>query len=102
VRLRHDQFQAEWLARAGVELAAAKLLTGPAAFTLEKQDLMPDSKVRVVVEEAGDDIYSVAVDAEMRPPDGTPAARLATARFRRVVKGGIVRLEALAPQSRAR
>ena len=90
-----EQFGVEWLARAGVELAAARLLEKPAAFTEEHRDLVPDGKVRTVVEKTDPDIYSITAEAEAGQQDRTPVVRTASARFRRTEIGGAVRLEAL-------
>jgi type II secretory pathway component PulK len=95
---RHHQLQAEWLARAGVELAAARLLEKPAAFTEEQRDLVPESKVRIAVEKTGEDVYRVTAEAAVNLQDGPAVARTANGRFRRTVSDGTVRLEALAPE----
>lgn len=95
LRQREHGLQAEWLARAGVELAAARLLEKPAAFTEENRDLVPDGKVRVVVEKTDPDMYSVTAEAEVGQQDRTPVVRTASARFRRTEAGGTVRLETL-------
>jgi hypothetical protein len=47
---RHQQLQAAWLARAGVELAAARLLSNPADFTGESVALLPGTQVRITVQ----------------------------------------------------
>ena len=95
VRQRQRQFQAEWLARAGVELAAAKLLESPTAFVDPKQELVPDSKLRIVVEKAEGDAFKVTADAEVGLAEGRPVSRSATSHFRRTDKGGTIRLEAV-------
>lgn len=95
VRQRHRQLQAEWLARAGVESAAARLLEKPAAFIDDKQELMPDAKLRVVVEKADQDSYTVTAEAQIGMEDGRAVVRTMTGRFRRSDKGGDVRLEAV-------
>jgi hypothetical protein len=46
---REKQLQADWLARAGVELAAARLLTGPAGYTGEELSPLSGSQVRITV-----------------------------------------------------
>ncbi|MCI0456302.1 MAG: hypothetical protein L0Z62_04920 [Gemmataceae bacterium] len=47
---RHKQLQAAWLARAGVELAAARLLSNPADYTGESVALLPGAQVRLTVQ----------------------------------------------------
>jgi Tfp pilus assembly protein PilX len=98
-RQRHNQLQAEWLARAGVEVAAARILEKPASFTEEQTDLAPDSKVRIVVEKTGDNIYQVTTEAEVGTEEKPVVVRTAGVQFRRMVADGAVRLEAL-PLSR--
>jgi hypothetical protein len=95
VHQRHRQLQAEWLARAGVELAAARLLDNPAAFVQENHDLLPDATVRIVVEEAGQGLYTVTVEAELGPKDEAPTVRTSRGRFRRAESDGAIRLQAL-------
>src|SRR5947209_15036057 len=46
---RHKQLQAAWLARAGVELAAARLLSNPADYTGEEEALLPGAQVRITI-----------------------------------------------------
>jgi hypothetical protein len=46
---RHQQLQAVWLARAGLELAAARLLADPAGYTEESVALLPEAQVRITV-----------------------------------------------------
>lgn len=101
VRQRHRQLQAEWLARAGVESAAARLLDSPAAFSDDKQELLPDTKVRIVVEKSATDIYVVAVEAQVGL-EGAPVLRTTSARFRRTDSDGTVRLETVSDASKKR
>jgi hypothetical protein len=95
VHQRHRQLQAEWLARAGVELAAARLLDNPAAFVQENHDLLPDATIRIVVEKAGQDLYTVTVEAELGPKDEALMVRTSRSRFRRADSDGAIRLQAL-------
>ena len=95
VRQRQRQLQADWLARAGVELAAARLLDSPTAFKDDKQQFAEDSKLSIVVEKAEADSFTVTVEAQVGLTDGRAVARSATSRFRRTDKGGVVRLEAV-------
>ena len=95
LRLRQRQFQAEWLARAGVESAAARLLSSPAGFTEDKQEILPDAKVQVVVEKTAEDVYVITADAELGAKEEPPVARTTRARFRRTDSDGMIRLQAL-------
>jgi type II secretory pathway component PulK len=94
---RHNQLQATWLARAGVELAAARLLDKPAPFSEDNQELLAKASVRIVVEKEGPEVYSVRAEAKVGPPDRL-VVRTAQARFRRMTSGGIVRLENLSAE----
>jgi type II secretory pathway pseudopilin PulG len=47
---RENQTQAYWLAQAGIEHAAARLLADPQDYTGEKLELIPQSEVRIAVE----------------------------------------------------
>ena len=93
VRHRQRQLQADWLARAGIEHAAARLLDSPAAFTDDKQDLLPDTKLSITVEKSAGDVYVVTADAKVGV-EGTPVVRTSSVRFRRTQSGGTVRLTA--------
>jgi hypothetical protein len=95
VRQRQRQLQAEWLARAGVELAAARLLEKPAGFVEETAELLPDTKVRIVVEKLDQDSYTVSVEAEVGPAEDAVVVRTASARFRRTDSDGVIRLQAV-------
>src|SRR5262249_56296223 len=44
---RHQELQAQWLARAGIEMAAARLLSNPAQYSGETPELVPNSIVRI-------------------------------------------------------
>ena len=78
-RNRQRQLQAEWLARAGIESAAARLLDSPAPFTDDKQELLPDTKLRVVVEKSEPDLYEVTVEAGRSASTCRSSARRAPA-----------------------
>src|SRR5918911_63539 len=47
---RQHQLQADWLARAGVELAVGRLLADPDKYTGESVELLPRSQVRIQVQ----------------------------------------------------
>ncbi len=89
---REQMLQADWLARSGVELAAARLLDDPAAFELERQDLLPDATVKITVEKSGTDEYRVTAEAAIGPDPRPKRARTALGHFRRVSNDGETRL----------
>jgi hypothetical protein len=93
--LRHRQLQADWLARAGVELAAARLLGSSGTFTEDKLDLLPDAKVHIAVEQSGQDVFTITADAEVGAKEEAPVARTARGRFRRMDNDGVIRLQAI-------
>ncbi len=94
VRQRHRQLQADWLVRAGIEIAATRLLENPVPFSVDKADLAPDSTVRIVVGKTDADRYEVTAEARVGVSAGPPVARVGNARFRRTDSGGAVRLHA--------
>jgi hypothetical protein len=100
---RQDQLQAEWLARAGLELAADRLLADPAGYKGESAELVPGAVVRVEVraDPAARDVFRVT--SEARVSRGGPDAVVRTARrtFRRTEEGRGVRLEAVLESSTA-
>ena len=101
IRQRQRHLQADWLARAGIESAGARLLDSPAAFTDDKLDLLPDSKLRIAVEKSDADVYLVTVEAQVGL-EGAPVARTASARFRRTDRDGVIRLEAVGDNAKKR
>jgi hypothetical protein len=94
---RQHQLQAQWLARAGVELGAARLLEKAEEFKEERTDLIEGGKVRVAVEKAGPDLYTVTAEAETTLPSGPQVVHSASARYRRTGRDGAARLEPVAP-----
>lgn len=91
---RQHRLQAEWLARAGIEVAAARLLDNPSAFTDDKQQLAPDTELRIAVEKHAQDQYTIAVEAAVgRADEHQTRVRTATARFRRIVRDAVVQLQ---------
>jgi hypothetical protein len=95
VEHRQQQLQAEWLARAGVELAADRLLTDPAGYRGESVEPIPGAWVRIEVraDPAAADVFRVTSEARF-PADGRGAVlRSATRSFRRTTRDKQVRLE---------
>jgi hypothetical protein len=95
VERRQHQLQADWLARAGVELAADRLLRDPAGYRGESVELAPGAVVRVEVRPDPADAGVFRVTAEARfPPEGRDAGRRSVTRsFRRATRGDRVVLE---------
>jgi hypothetical protein len=101
---RQDQLQAAWLARAGVELAAARLLTNPAGYKGESLELIPGSQIRIEVrsEPGSPDIFLVTSEAR-KPKDGSrPVVRSVTHRLRRSTEKDRARIEVLAGEEPAK
>jgi hypothetical protein len=96
---RHYQIQARWLARAGVERAAARLLASPTGYSGETVALLPGSQVRIAVTKDKDRPDTFLVTCEARyPADGREqVVRSQSRRFRRAVDKDQVRLEVVAP-----
>jgi hypothetical protein len=95
---RRNQLQAQWLARAGVELAAARLLADPAGYKGETVEVIPGGTVRIEVRPEPESSGTFLVRSEARFPAGDRGvARSEGRRFRRTVEKDRVRLEALPP-----
>jgi type II secretory pathway component PulK len=92
LRHRERQLQADWLARAGVELAAARLLDSPKEFSEERSDLAPAGKVKIEVKKTAE-IFVASAEAEVALPGEKAVIRSAAARFRRSDTGGVIRLQ---------
>lgn len=96
---REASLQAGWLARAGVELAIARLLERPDNYTGETVEPIAQAKVQISVKPADDkDTFQVTSEARY-PSDGpTAATRTLTLRVRRTTAEGKVRAEVLPPK----
>lgn len=92
---RHDQLQASWLARSGVELAAARLLEDSKAFTEETTELLPGSRLRIEVQEDQKKPGTWVVNAKASlPPEGrSQSVCTITRRFERIVDKDKVNLK---------
>jgi hypothetical protein len=92
---RPHRLQAEWLARAGVELAVARLLADPADYRGETVEPVPGSDVRIKVrpDPAAPDLFRVT--SEARYPEEGPGAvrRSVTCTLRRTRRGNEVGVE---------
>src|SRR5262249_55548564 len=93
---RQQRVQAQWLARAGVEIAAARLLASPEAFALEMNDVLADSALKIRAEKAGKELYSVTTESKIGD-DVRPTASTAQAQFHLVQRAGATRLESVIP-----
>ena len=100
VRHRQRQLQAEWLARAGAEWAAARLLQKGEAFSDDQQQLAPDSKVRISVAKTEQNRFDVTVDATVGLNEGRPVARTLSIRFLRTEKENVATLKSIAAPDR--
>ena len=65
---RAYQVQAYWLAQAGIEQAAARLLTEPTAYNGETLAVIPRSEVRIAVERRKDEPDLVLITSEASYP----------------------------------
>jgi hypothetical protein len=92
---RRNRTQAMWLARAGLELAVARLLVEPAGWSEKSLELIPASEMRIKVlpdkERPGS--FQVSVEASYPTSNLKPAKRLLERRYRRTVEKGRVRIE---------
>ena len=96
VERRQVQLQADALARAGVELAAQRLLRDPASYQGESVELLPGGHVRIEVraDPKRTDVFQVTSEARY-PGDGSErVVRSAKRTFRRTSRNNEVQLEA--------
>jgi type II secretory pathway pseudopilin PulG len=100
---RERQAQAEWLARSGIELAAARLLTDPKGYEGETAEVFSGSRVRIQIQAEKESPNTYLITSEARHPADGPetVARTVTRRFRRIVENDRVRLEVMAPVKKA-
>jgi hypothetical protein len=93
LRTRERELQAVWVARAGLEIAAGRLLDSPVPFP-EENYIMPDAKVHIVVEKKGDELYAVSATVELGTQDDPlPVARNLNTHLRRIDKNGAVTVQ---------
>lgn len=98
---RQHQIQSAWLAQAGVELAAARLLADPKGYEGESVELIPGSKVHieVKVEPKTPEIFQVVSEAHYPATGNEMVSRQQTRRFRRVTDKDGIRLEVVAGEA---
>jgi hypothetical protein len=91
---RGNQLQASWLARTGVEIAAAHLLDKKDTWKGETFELFPGGKVRVEVKsvKGSGDVFDVVSEGNFPAADARAPRETITRRFRRVVEEGRIRL----------
>lgn len=95
---RQQQVQALWLARSGIERAAARLLTDSAVYQGESVELISRSEVRIEVKKDAKNanVFTITCEARYPTDERRPVARSMARRFRRSEEKGRVRLEVLA------
>jgi hypothetical protein len=86
IESRMNQLQSLWLARSGLESAAAHFLAAPSSYAGETTKPIPNSEVIVTVKRAGDDVI-VASEARY-PLDGSPAVLRRLQRSWRLARSG--------------
>ena len=94
---REYELQAAWLARAGVEHAAARVLTNPDGYSGETIEPVELSTVRIEVTPDPDSPGAYRITSEARFPTDAKdfVTRTMTRRFKRLTDGGTIRLESL-------
>jgi type II secretory pathway pseudopilin PulG len=93
LRERQQALQAGWLARSGVEIAAARLLADP-KDPGETLELIPESQVQVAIERLPGDAEQFRIVATARYPTSPKGhVRSSSRTFRRVMEGEKVRVE---------
>jgi hypothetical protein len=91
---QEHQYQADLLARAGLELAADRLLSDPKGYRGETAEVLPGGQVRIEVhKEAGQGLYRVTSVARFPGSDLHPLERSSTRLFRRTSRDNQVFLE---------
>ena len=95
--LRQNRLQTVWLARSGFELAAARLQADSADYSGETLELVPESRVRVIVEKdpTQPDTYRVRSEATFPVGDRTEVSRSLTRRIAIRTDGDRKRIEVL-------
>ncbi len=98
-RMRQHELQAAWLARAGVELACARLLGDPAHYTGETLEPIPNSRLRIQVKNQNNSPHLFEIVSESRYPvdHSEEMRRSLTCRVRREVNAGKTCIEIDSP-----
>jgi hypothetical protein len=97
---QQDRMQCLWLARSGVELAAAKLLTDP-AYKGESIAPIDDSRLRVTVtaDKNAPNLFTVTSEAHFPIGDRHAVVERITRQVRRVLEKDRARIELTRPGS---
>jgi hypothetical protein len=98
---RQNQIQSVWLARAGLEWAATRLLNNPVGYAGESLQLIPESDIRIKVLKESNSPNTFSVTSEARYPNGSNAVvvRSLTRRLRLVMENDRLRLEVVATET---
>ena len=94
---RGYQLQADYLARSGVERAAARLLANPDGYAGESLQLIPLSSVQIEVQQESNSpgVYRVTSEARYPTDAADYVTSAVTRKFRRQVAGDRVQLQSL-------
>jgi len=92
---RFDRVQAHWLARAGIEMAAARILLKPDGYEGENLQLIPDSLVQLTItkDAQSEDTYRIVSDARFGMSRPATARWIITRTIRRSSESGTTRIE---------
>jgi hypothetical protein len=94
---REQELQAGWLARAGAEIAIARLLSNPENYHGESLEIIPGGEVRIAVQPKAKSNDQFRVESEGRyPANGSePACRTVVCCAKRLTDGGKVTIRIL-------
>jgi hypothetical protein len=95
---RHNRLQSEWLARSGIELAAARLLRDPNGYKGESVEVIPHSQLRIEVKTDAEGVFEVSSEASFPKEGPTTTVRSVTRRLRRAVEGERVHIQIIGAQ----
>jgi type II secretory pathway component PulK len=98
---REQQFQAYWLAQAGIEHAVAKLLTDPKGYQGEVLELLPQTQVQIKIQPVKDQEKALRITSEARLTldRSDSVVRSAERVFRMNEEGQKVQVEPLASET---
>jgi len=96
--IHRNRIEADWLARAGCELAAGRLLANPGGYAGETVTPIPASKVKITVRQDEKQMNVYRIESEARFPDNERDVVVHTERrtLKRVEGPQGVRLESVA------
>jgi len=98
-RMRQNELQATWLARAGVELACAHLLSEPTGYTGESVQPLPQARVdiRVKTQKNSPDRFEITSEARYPVEHSDEMRRSLSCRIKRSTSAGQTRIEMETP-----